>query len=179
MIPPAANTLGGHLQLAVGPLIALPFAELDSATDFRDQAGNGLGAGADLGIGVSRNLVLGAFGQYVAYGDGNECTKCDASSFAVGGFVRYHLVQGMRFDPWASLGAGFRKLDAGDKGDYSGIDWLRLQFGGDWYLLSQLGFGPFAELDLGTFTDRPEGTDARVYASALVGLRLVVDVQGK
>lgn len=177
-VTPAPDTLAGHIQLAVGPTLALPFARLDNRTTFRDTADTGFGLGADVGIGVSRSVVVGGYLQYLKYSEANECPSCDPTSLAFGAFVRYHLVQGVRFDPWTSVGIGYRTLDTGS-GSYSGVEWLRFSIGGDWYALSQLGFGPYLELDLGTFTDRPSGTDAAVYATFAAGLRLAFDLQGK
>lgn len=178
MIPAAKDTLSGHVQLGAGGLLAVPFARLDSETTFAGQAASGYGFAADLGIGVSRSVALGVYGQYLKLGDGDDCRTCDPTSLGFGAFVRYHLVQGVRFDPWASLGLGYRMLDTGEA-DYSGFDWLRLAVGGDWYALSQVGFGPYLELNVGTLTDRPSGTDAAVYATFAAGLRIAVDVQGK
>src|SRR5690606_33238202 len=93
------------------------------------------------------------FREYTAFSDGDRCARCGASSFAGGPFLRYHLVQGTRFDPWASVAVALRHLSTDELGDTSGLDWLRLELGADWYALSQIGFGPYAGLTLGTFTD--------------------------
>jgi hypothetical protein len=137
----------------------------------------------DAGLGVSRTLAVGVFGQLGTYGDTDGCPSCSARSIAVGPWVRYHLVQGTRFDPWLSLGLGYRLLSIDtEQGslDYSGIDWLRVQLGGDWYATSQLGFGPLIEFDVGVYGDRPDGSgDAAAHFLALVGLRVAVDLPGK
>jgi hypothetical protein len=179
VVPPAAhNTLGGHFQLGASALLATPFAHLDSDTTFRERAHGGFGFAADAGIGVSRSVVLGAYGQYLRLDEGSDCASCDPSSIGAGVFARYHLVQGVRFDPWASLGVGYRSFDTGDA-QYTGIEWLRLTVGGDWYALSQIGFGPYLELDFGSFFDTPSGSDTAVYATFAAGFRLVFDAQGK
>jgi len=175
---PAPDSLSGHLQLGVGPALALPFARLDNETTFQEAVDGAYGLTADVGMGVSRSVVLGGYFQYLRYEADERCAGCDPSALGFGAFVRYHLVQGVRFDPWISAGAGFRTFDTGSV-RYSGIEWLRVAIGGDWYALSQFGFGPYVELDLGTFTDRPDGTDAAVFATFGGGLRLAFDVQGK
>lgn len=174
----ARDTLSGHVQVGGGPLLVAPFAWLDGATAFRDVASAGFGLGLDAGIGVSRSVVLGGYFQYASYGEADACPTCDSTSLGFGGFIRYHLIQGARFDPWASAGVGYRSLDTGNT-QYSGIEWLRLSVGGDWYALSQFAFGPYVELALGTLTDRPASSNAAVYASFVTGLRLVVDLPGK
>lgn len=132
-IPPATNTLGGHLLLRAGPLLSVPFAKLDSSTAFSEVARLGAGVGGNLGIGLGRSLSIGGYVEYVKFGDPSDCGSCKASSLAFGPFVRYHLVQGVRFDPQIALGVGYRKLDAtasGKTSHYTGIDWLKLELGG-------------------------------------------------
>lgn len=181
-IAPAADVLGGHLLVGAGPLLSVPFAELDDRTDFRDVAGLGVGVNGDVGIGLSRHISLAAWVQYASFGNPSNCSSCKASSLSVGPLVRYHLVQGTRFDPQLSLGFGLRKLEAttaAGQVDYTGIDWLKFELGGTWYAISQLGFGPFVELNLGSFTKLPAGHDASVYGSLAFGLRVALDPRGR
>lgn len=181
-VPFAADSLGGHLLLSAGPLLSLPIAKLDNRTDFNDVAALGVGVGGNLGLGLGRNVSVGGYVEYIQYGHPSGCGSCEATALAFGPFVRYHLVQGVRFDPQLLLGVGYRKLDATSltgKAKYTGIDWLKLELGGHWFAISQLGFGPYAELNLGTFTDRPPNRDAAVYGSFAFGLRVALDVQGK
>ncbi|MGC4089573.1 MAG: hypothetical protein QM756_17130 [Polyangiaceae bacterium] len=181
LIPAAKDVLSGHLQLGAGGLGLMPIAMLDGKTGFRDVAGLGVGAAADVGVGVSRYLSFGAFGEYAHFTSSSDCSSCKADSFAVGPFVRYHLLQGARFDPWLTLGVGYRKLSLSgtpSDADYAGIDWARVALGGDWYALSQVGFGPYAQAALGTFTDRPQGS-ATVYGMVNLGLRFTFDAQGR
>ena len=99
-------------------------------------------------------------------------------------FVSYHLVQGVRFDPWASAGLGYRitKLSTPAANiDYSGIEWLRLQVGGDWYPFDKIGFGPYLELDMGRYSSRSPssvGNGANHWHLA-TGLRVTLDLPGK
>ena len=181
-MPAASDTLAGHLALEVGPLFAVPFAQLDERTASKEAAGIGVGLGGKVGVGVSRGLSLGGFAEYTAFGHPSGCDRCEANAFAFGPFVRYHLVQGVRFDPQVALGVGYRKVNATTREQtyrYAGIDWLRLEFGGAWYALSQVGFGPYAELSLGTFTKRPENRDPSVYGCFSLGLRLFIDARGR
>jgi hypothetical protein len=181
LIPAAADTLSGHPLLSAGVLGLLPVGMLDGSTAFEDRAGLGVGVAGDLGFGLSRELVLGAWGEYVDYAHPSGCSLCDTHSFAVGPFARYHLIQGVRFDPWVSLGIGYRSLSAGGPNarTYTGIDWLKFATGGDWYALSQIGFGPYFETQFGTFTDRPAGRSATVYGNVSLGFRVTFDVRGR
>jgi len=120
------------------------------------------------------------WGNYAAYGETSRCRGCDRAAFAVGPFVRYHPVQGFRFDPWVSLGVGYRRMPgSGQQTDYSGLDWLRLSFGGDWYALSQVAFGPYTQLAFGTFTKRAPHEGTTVYGLFSAGLAVTFDLQGK
>ncbi len=80
--------------------IEAPFGELPDHNNNAANLGAGLGVAGDLGFGLSRSVVIGAWGTFASYGS-------NGTSFGVGPFVRYHLVQGVRFDPWIFLGAGF------------------------------------------------------------------------
>jgi hypothetical protein len=184
-VPRARDTLGGHFVLGASAAFAAPFGHLDSDTASSDVIGIGPGFGADIGVGVSRAVVLGLYGQLVSYSSPKACSGCSGTSTAAGVFVRYHLVQGTRYDPWISAGIGYRGLsvdrDSGSDLGYSGVEWLRLQVGGDWYPLSVLGLGPFLELDAGSYfahDDTPDA-DTSVYVNLLAGARVVLDFPGK
>jgi hypothetical protein len=182
LIPAAKDSRSGHFLLGASGLGLLPIAMLDGKTTFMDRAGLGVGVAGDIGIGVSRYVSLGGFAEYAHFTSASDCSSCKTDTFAFGPFLRYHLVQGTRFDPWLTLGAGYRRLTAsGAPGetDYSGIDWARLALGGDWYALSQVGFGPYAQVTLGTFTERPSGTSASVYGMVNLGLRVSFDAPGR
>jgi hypothetical protein len=191
LIPPAQDTLAGHISLGVSALWAVPFGDLEDSKSQSQLIGSGPGFGLDLGIGISRTVALGAWGQLLRFGDSDNCTSCSASSLGVGAFVRYHLVQGTRFDPWMSAGIGYRKtsiqdVPGGGDVDYSGIEWLRLQMGGDWYPLKFLGIGPLIELDMGIYSDRSgsgaQGAPALEQSphwQFIVGARLSLDIPGK
>ena len=180
-VPPARDTLGGHFILAAGGGFALPFGDFEGSVP-QSLMDPGWMLTADLGVGVSRLVAVGAWGQFIRYGDDAcDAGACDASSIAAGLFVRYHLVQGVRFDPWIAAGPGFRVTNL-EAGSYSGVEWLRVQLGGDWYFAPNLGFGPFIELAAGTYfskSDGPDLEDRALHWNFGTGLRLVFDAPGK
>jgi hypothetical protein len=196
LIPPAHDTIAGHISLGVAALWAVPFGELQDGTSQTRLIGSGPGFGVDLGIGISRTVALGAWGQLLRFGDGDECSFGDGNdctsgnSLGVGAFVRYHLVQGTRFDPWMSAGIGYRRTSIqdfpGGDLDFSGVEWLRLQVGGDWYPVKVLGIGPLIELDMGIYSDRSGGgaqgapaLEQAMHWQFIAGARLSLDIPGK
>lgn len=182
LIPSAEDTLGGHLVLAVSPSVAVPGGSFDRSQQ-ASRLGVGWGGGADVGFGINRVVALGVYGQYFAHQGGSGSTRTTTSELAVGPFVRYHLVQGLRFDPWILVGAGYQSAtvtERGTKQKFTGLEWLRFAVGGDYYVFSGLAFGPTLELDLGSFLDHPaKGTPATVHFAFLAGLRLTFDTPGK
>jgi len=182
--PFAQDTLAGQFQLGVSGLFAMPFGEVSRGADFDALTSVGFGPGVDLGIGVGRHLVVGAYGDLNFYGAGSACTDCSSTSLGVGAFVRYHLVQGLRFDPWVSYGIGYRDLrtasDRNGASEYSGLEWMRLTFGGDWYANRQFGFGPLVSLSAASFLDAPASADVGgVNWRFQAGLRVLLDLPGR
>ncbi|MES1178846.1 MAG: hypothetical protein ABUL62_31285 [Myxococcales bacterium] len=168
-IPSAHDNLAGHFQLGAGAGAKWPFGSHSGAL------ATGLGLNLDLGFGISRYVVLGLWGEYDTYHTHSACGDCSGSSFAGGPLVRYHVVQGTRFDPWGELAVGMRstKVDIhGDSKTHTGPDFLKLTLGGDWYFTSNVALGPYVTFDLGTY-----GTSS--HSGLGTGLRLVLDLPGK
>ena len=179
-----SDTRSGHFVLGLRAGFAVPFGEASKGVDVYPLADVGFTAGADVGIGVSRHVEVGLNGEMQLHGDASQCVGCSASGIAVGAFVRYHLVQGLRFDPWLAVGLGYRGLQveqrSGGDLDYAGLEFLRLQFGGDWYGFSRIGIGPFLDLGATSFFDVPAGDDrGGVNWRFQSGIRIVLDHPGK
>lgn len=183
LVPRAPDLLGKHVLIggAVGPTWS--FGKLASDVAAARGLDTGLGFQLDAGVGLSRSVALGAWGSFATYGDGDDCESCSGKAFAVGPFVRYHLSQGLRFDPWLSLGVGYRQISfesAGLKSKFSGFQWLRLELGGDYYLFSGFGLGPYGSLSLSSYSKRPEGTgEAGVNTELSTGVRFLFDLPGR
>jgi hypothetical protein len=189
LVRPASDTLGGHFVLGANIGFVAPWGDLDDGTSASDLA-TGTGFGLDLGYGLSRSVVVGLWGQYATHPKSVDCgtdpdrdAGCTASTYAVGPFVRYHIVQGTRFDPWMLAGLGYRGMSvksASGTGNYAGVEWLRLALGGDYYPFGSFGFVPIVELDVGVFGSRPdESRSSGAHFSLVTGLRLILDVPGK
>ncbi len=179
-VRPARDTIGGHLVLGANVGLIVPFGLVSGGNAQSDLIGPGLWLAGDALYGVSRAVGIGAYAEVAMPAGKNDARGKDFTSIAAGAMVRYHLVQGVRFDPWLAAGVGFRRTGDGEA-SLTGIDWARFQIGGDWYAASQLGFGPIVELALGTFTGSsriPLETKA-VNAHFVIGGRIVFDSPGK
>lgn len=184
LVAPAPDTLGGHIAISPSFGVAFPFANLEDGAAQSDVMSKGWAFGLDAAYGISRAVAVGAWGQHLRLGSSDACPECKTQSSAVGAFVRYHLVQGMRFDPWMGAGLGFRTTKISSPGGdltYSGMEWLRLQVGGDWYAFDKVGFGPFVELDMGRYSSRSPGSigTGANHWTFLTGARITLDLPGK
>jgi hypothetical protein len=179
--PAAEDLRSGHFVLGVAGVVLAPSAHLLGAGADVGAPTVGGGVRGMLGIGVSQHVVLRVDGGGGWLGGSNLCASCTAASYDVGIGVDYHLAQGIAFDPWIGLGAGYRygraaielpapggaeRVDAS-----SGIDVLRLSLGGEFFPLALLGFGPFIETDVGVQV-HPETV---AYGVFLAGLRISLD----
>lgn len=176
-IPSAHDTLGGHFVLGAALGAKWQFGNLEQDQKLNDRLGTALALNLDLGYGLTRNIVLGVWGEFDNHGTPSGCRVCNGGkSFAGGPFIRYHLVQGTRFDPWGEFALGVRSTnvdtDAGSK-DYFGVDIMKLTLGGDWYPTSNIGFGPYVSFDWGTYGSSGGHT------GLATGLRVVLDIPGK
>lgn len=180
VIPPAADMRSGHFVGAIGGAFLFPVGRVEQDASLGDLT-VGPAFMLDLGFGISRTTVLAVAGQYGLPGRGDACANCDPSTWAVGPFLRYHLVQGLRFDPWMAAGIGVRGVHFDSSRSYVAIDWVKLQVGGDWYPWSSIGFGPFAEFDFGSAIKASEGDlqNTALIVHTLLGIRAVLDVPGK
>jgi len=185
VVPRVTDLLKSHMLLgaAIGPAWSLgKFGSSEAAVR---GVGTGVGLRVDAGFGLSRSVVLGAWGSFASYTDGDRCaSSCSGRAFALGPFVRYHLSQGLRFDPWLTLGGGYRQLSyvgaTGERQKFSGLEWLHFELGADYYLFSGLGLGPYGALGLSSYTTRPSSAgNAAVNTELSVGLRFLLDLPGR
>jgi len=182
MTPPAPDPLTGHFTLGASAVLEFPTGRLGSDLSRGGQLGSGWGLALDAGLGIARPTVLGAWGEFASYSAGKHCEGCESKGLGVGLFVRYHLVQGLRFDPWLAYGAGFAQLSIDDHGttkDFTGLTWARFELGGDWYALPNLGLGPTLTFSSGGYFKRPDmAGDLASFWDVSLGLRLTLDVPG-
>jgi hypothetical protein len=172
------DTVGGHFSMGAGPGLAVPFGSLASGAAQSDVLSTGFQIAGDVTYGVSRSVMLGVYGEWARLPGNGVWEGESATEIGVGPLVRYHLAQGVRFDPWVSYGLGLRTLSIGSE-SLTGIDWARIQVGGEWYVASALGFGPYLGMSLGTYFGDATSAGKAVNGLFTVGLRIVFDTPGK
>ncbi len=182
-IPNARDLLAGHFELGAALGAKWPFGSFNSIETQRSVLGPALALNLDLGVGLSRSVVLGVWGELGEYSSPPDCPACASKSFAGGPFLAYHVVQGTRFDPWGSLAVGVRQTNIDNTGSighssqhFLGAEFLRLTLGGNWYASSNVAIGPYFELDMGSDSSF---SFYRLYTDIGTGLRFTLDFPGK
>lgn len=182
-IPPATDQRSDHFLAGVGGYLSLPFGSIEAGRYSNDLLSSGWGLDAQLAYGVHRNVAVGVWGQFSAFGgDDPDCTDCSLSSWAAGLQASYFLVQGLRFDPYAMAGLGYRssklELDEGSV-TYGGVV-AHLMLGGDWMLAKQFGLGPFLGADITRNVSRSDGETpgGALEWQAIFGFRMRLDLPG-
>jgi hypothetical protein len=171
------DNLSGHLR--VGAAILGTIYGGDPSPPLTYGSANSLGPALDIGLGVGRNVALGLYGSLGWLSEGSSCKPCSATSATGGAFVRYHLVQGLRLDPWISYGLGVRSFqitEGGTTSDVVALEWLRARVGTDWFLAKNVAFGPFLDLSLASSLSSPRGDAGQVLWEVGLGFRLALDV---
>lgn len=179
----APDDLSGHFMVAPRVSWLVPMGSADSLRPQRSLTGTGVAFGLDLAYGLSRYVdLLGRF-DYGMLGRGADCPSnqdCSGHTTAFGLGLGYHLVNGASFDPWMQAGIGYRMItfeQASVKQSYSGLEWLHLAIGGEWYAARWLGVGPYFAFDLGYYASRPTdtGADSSYHSFFSLGMRGVID----
>ena len=179
---PADDTISRRLLLSVGTGYTSFFGHLDSRTSVPSRLSGGGQFFVDIGYGVSRYVELELDGSYAFLGNAAECSSCRGKVYEAVGAIRYHLVQGVRFDPWVRTGLGLSafQLEQNQRtSHYLGLHWLELSLGGDWYFGRNFGFGPLLAISLASYLDHPSDSSTSVAARWLAGVNLTFDSVGK
>ena len=188
--PYAEDVRTGHVYIDAVSSAVFPVGSLAPGSSLTDVASFGVAVGGSLGVGVSRHLELDARGAWGLLTGPNACESCE-STFATAGLgLTAHLTVGASIDPWVRLGVGYRmfELEHGEdessrvlqtsNGSYHGVDLAQLGLGADFYPVPGFGFGPWLEVDMGTFVAWPDEATTqgtRIYAFFMVGLELELD----
>ncbi len=147
--PDPPDLRAGHWLLSVSGGVWVPTTELVPALPGLGELGVGPTGHLQLGVGLSRHLVLRLEGGAAyATGDGDN----SAISIDAGGALVYHLSQGFALDPWVGYGLGYRHTLlalSDDDRSVSAFDVARLSIGADFFPAASFGFGPYFEADIG------------------------------
>ncbi len=181
----APDELSGRLIVRAGAEVVGPVGSVATGLAADDVSATGFGASASIGLGITRGAELSLAGGFAVLGGPARCDPCGGNTARVGLGFAYHLAQGIAIDPWARWGVGFRTTEVvGDgatsrvarelvPGRYHGIDFTQLTLGTMWSPAASFGFGPYVEMDLGTYASRPDGAEtASIYAFFTAGLAL-------
>jgi len=178
---PDRDQLSSHLRIGAAATYGTFSGRFLTDNPIGERLGGSPLVTIDFGFGVSRQLEVAISGDYSSAASGSNCDYCAASSWAIGPMLRYHLVEGTRFDPWMALGVAFRRnsWDYGATRSVDSIEFVRLNVGGDWYATSNVAVGPVLGLGLDTALSEPAGAHRALFALYYAGLRLTLDLQGK
>lgn len=183
LVPFRRDAIGGHFQVGLTGLVTFPFGSTSKDVGARTRAGWGGGGAIDLTYGVDRYVALGAYAEMGALGESRKCQACTGTFLGSGAFVRYHVSQGLRLDPWVSYGLGFTGFggkDGDEVSHYSGVEWMRLGVGADWYLSPGLLIGPVFGLSAAHMVERPKlEAPGGPLMRATIGLRIAFDSPGR
>ena len=204
--PFAPDQRTGHIYLS--PIFGVVGAVGDAGPNIPLSSLISLGysVGGILGLGVSRHATVQVFGERSAFeAPGNCRVGCSGWGYSLGLGVTYHLSQALAVDPWGSFGMAYRRSifqtmapltqtvdgtmcaqGAICSESYGGFDVARIAFGGDFYPVPWVGFGPYVEVDAGTNLGQPYvtppvalppnvSTGPRAYAYFHLGVRVTFD----
>ena len=179
---PVQDTISHRLLLSAGTGYTSAFGYLDSRTSLSNRLSGGAELFLNVGYGVTRYVEIELDASYAFLGSASECQSCSGKVYEAVGAIRYHLVQGVRFDPWVRTGLGlsaFQLKENQQTSNFLGLHWLELSIGGDWYFGHNFGFGPLLAMSLASYFDHPAGSNPSVAASWLAGINLTFDSAGK
>ena len=179
---PADDTISHRLLLSAGTGYTGMVGQLDSRTSLANRLAGGINVFLDVGYGVTRNVEIELNTSYASLGNAVECPSCTGKAYEAVAALRYHLVQGVRFDPWVRTGIGlsaFKLSENQTSATYLGLHWLELTLGGDWYFSRNFGIGPLLSMSFASYFDHPADSKVSIAAKWLAGVNLAFDSTGK
>jgi len=179
--PTAPDTRAGRPTLALQFGLQRLAGSAERGRSHGDTVGWGQAPGLQLAYPFRRDFAAELWGAYGSFGAASGCRGgCKGSTLAFGLGAVYHMVDGIPFDPWFSVGIGYRQttLETPALGrlDYGGLTALRLVMGSDYYPSPVIGFGPYIEFTAGRYLSRSPGPLAagEGHTTFATGLRVVL-----
>jgi hypothetical protein len=176
------DLLSRHWLLGASVSYSTPFGNFTSHSPIGSRLGAAYVVGLDAGYGLTRHLQVSLAGEFVQVTSGSKCSSCDAASYSLGARVRYHLVEGTRFDPWVGYGFGYRQtmFDTNDDSvTFDAIEPIRLELGGDWYASSVFTLGPILAVGVDRTIQSDDNGDGRWSTWLSAGIRVGLDPTGR
>jgi outer membrane protein W len=158
--PPAST----GLEIAVGAGYSQAFGNITAGRSISDLATGGGALEVDLGYRLIPNLSLGLYGTGSTYAIPSNATLDNAWSMSAGVQAAWHFRPDGLFDPWFSLGSGWRGMWTVGSGTTQssrhGWEIARIQAGVDYRINESVAVSPVIGVDLSMFfTEKLAGDD--------------------
>jgi hypothetical protein len=127
--------------------------------DLSDLSGAGGAVELQLGYRIIPHLTLGVYGSFSSYSDGDLIEQpTDVLGAAAGIRADWHFLPAASFDPWVSLGTGWRGLwlqpDEGGNSDLQGFEIARVQLGVDYRISPEIAITPVIGTSVTMYTQQ-------------------------
>lgn len=179
---PDRDQLSGHWSIGASFALSTPLGNFSSTSPIGSRLGEAYGLGLDVGYGFSRHLRLSLAGELLSIASGSSCSTCEATSYVLGARLRYHLVEGTRFDPWVGYGFSYRQTsfeNASSEIKFDALEPIRMELGGDWYMTSVFTIGPVLSIGIDRTVGASDDSNGRWSTWFSGGLRIGLDPKGR
>jgi len=175
------------LELTVGTGYEQGFGKFASGQPSLSDVGNAGGA-VQIGVGyrLLPQLTLGVYGSGAEFGRGGQVdSSASLYSAAAGVQADWHFLPGeSEFDPWISLGSGWRGYwidENAGKTSIQGMELAKLQVGLDYRLDRAIAISPVVGADISTFFTQstPESSGFHNLASPQVNTFFFAGLMGR
>ncbi len=188
-VAPAASAL----EVAVGTGYSQGGGKLGGGMkNLEDISGPGGAVELDLGYRIIPNLLVGTYGTFSKFQNGDALnSSVDVLGATAGIQAAVHFRPASSIDPWVSLGTGWKGMwlnpTNGKVTSLQGLELARLQIGADYRVSKEVSISPVVGGSLGMFisqdspmtTDLTEIQDKKVNFTGFAGLSGRFDLAGK
>jgi hypothetical protein len=185
--PPAAQ----WVQIAFRSGLSFPAGNIQASDPMSNDFNLQVPFFVEAGLKVHPMLLLGVYGAIsvggvaATFANAQGCNSggarsCGSIDFRLGLQMQLHFRPAELLNPWASYGLGFESVSASASGGgappgseaYSGFEFARFGGGVDLRVSRYFGFGPFLQLDFGTYTGEHLQQPATTVDAALANTSL-------
>lgn len=171
------------IEITVGGSYAQGAGGLGGTMSAAEITNPGGGAEISIGLRLTPNLAVGAYGTINGFADNNASQ--DTATASVGAKADWHFSPRAPTDPWLSLGAGVKTLWSGERdvldGTLLGIEIAKAQAGVDFRLTPWFSVGPAVGASVTVYTHENDAmTGSYEYINDNdVNLTLTAGLQGR